>query len=158
MRIFLLISSLPRAVAKEGVDLLHCTNNTAPLFISVPTVITLHDIIYLEDRSLIPTGGNLYQNAGNLYRKYVVPSIIRKCNHILTVSNYEKSRISLHFKLDPGRITTVYNAAGEHFSSESKDQPKESIKDRYGLPEKYIFFLGNTATQEKFTRSYRSVH
>ncbi len=54
----------------------------------------------------------------------------------------------MHFKLDPGRITTVYNAAGEHFSSESKDQPKESIKNRYGLPEKYIFFLGNTAPKK----------
>ena len=140
--------ALPRAVAEEGIDLLHCTNNTAPIFISVPTVITLHDIIYLENKSIIPTGGNLYQNAGNVYRKYVVPSVIKRCSHILTVSNFERDRISTHFKMEAGRISTVYNAVGNHFSISSNEDIKEGIRLKYGLPEKYIFFLGNTAPKK----------
>ena len=39
---------LPKAVKEYKLDVLHCTSNTAPLYKSVPLVITLHDIIYLE--------------------------------------------------------------------------------------------------------------
>ena len=42
--------ALPRIVKRLGVDLLHCTSNTAPLRCPVPLVLTLHDIIYLEPR------------------------------------------------------------------------------------------------------------
>ena len=39
---------LPRAAKKYGCELLHCTSNTAPLFSSIPLVLTLHDIIFME--------------------------------------------------------------------------------------------------------------
>ena len=39
---------LPREAKKYGVDVLHCTSNTAPIRIDIPLVITVHDIIYLE--------------------------------------------------------------------------------------------------------------
>ena len=42
--------ALPRAVEECDVELLHCTSNTAPIFCSVPMILTLHDIIFLEPR------------------------------------------------------------------------------------------------------------
>src|SRR5687767_6868445 len=63
--------SLPAAVKKVKPDLLHCTANTAPLAISVPLVLTLHDVIYLEQTDF---SGSAYQDFGNLYRKWVVPT------------------------------------------------------------------------------------
>ena len=39
---------LPMAVRKHKIDVLHCTSNTAPVLCSAPTIITLHDVIYLE--------------------------------------------------------------------------------------------------------------
>ena len=42
--------ALPRAAKKYGVEILHCTSNTAPLWCDVPLVLTLHDIIFLEPR------------------------------------------------------------------------------------------------------------
>ena len=43
---------LTQAFRFFGLDLLHCTSNTAPLCSGVPLVITLHDIICLESLSL----------------------------------------------------------------------------------------------------------
>ena len=40
--------ALPNAVKKDNCQLLHCTSNTAPLFLSIPLVLTLHDIIFFE--------------------------------------------------------------------------------------------------------------
>ena len=88
---------LPILAKKYKVDLLHCTANTAPLFLNIPLVLTLHDIIYLEKVQFIH--GSLYQRIGNFYRRLLVPKIIRKCAKIGTVSNYEKKKISDYFQI-----------------------------------------------------------
>src|SRR6476660_8078475 len=62
--------SLPAAVRKHKADLLHCTANTAPYSSGVPTIVTVHDVIYLEELNF---EGSAYQNFGNIYRKLVVP-------------------------------------------------------------------------------------
>ena len=67
--------ALPAAVRKHKPDLLHCTANTAPLSCAVPLIVTIHDIIYLEETNF---KGSAYQNLGNLYRKFVVPHAIKK--------------------------------------------------------------------------------
>ena len=62
--------ALPRAVHRYGIQLLHCTSNTAPLWSPVPLVLTLHDIIFLEPRD--KQNHSIYQNLGWLYRRLVV--------------------------------------------------------------------------------------
>src|SRR5215217_6787532 len=82
--------SLPAALKKHQPDILHCTANTAPYSTPVPMVVTVHDVIYLEETSF---EGSAYQNFGNLYRKVVVPHAIKNAKKIITVSEYEKTVI-----------------------------------------------------------------
>lgn len=133
---------LPKAAKKYGVDLLHCTGNTAPLSCPVPLVLTLHDIIYLE--KLHFNQGTLYQRFGNLYRRLVVPRILPQCKAILTVSNFERDRITQFLGLPQGRIETLYNGVGAHFQPVTNPEAQAAIRKKYHLPERYIFFLGNT--------------
>ncbi|MCX6282901.1 MAG: glycosyltransferase family 1 protein [Bacteroidetes bacterium] len=85
---------LPSAAKKANCDILHCTSNTAPLSTSIPLVVTLHDIIYMEKLSLLSKGFTNYQKFGNLYRRMVVPGVVRKCKKLITVSEFEKQRIA----------------------------------------------------------------
>src|SRR5690606_1350661 len=98
---------LPREAKKYGVDVLHCTSNTAPIRIDIPLVITVHDIIYLEKVNL--TAGTWYQRLGNLYRRWNVPAVAGKSARIITVSDYERERIINHFALPTNHVQTVYN-------------------------------------------------
>ncbi len=133
---------LPKAAAKEKVDLLHCTSNTAPLYLSMPLVLTLHDIIYLEKISL--DQGTAYQKFGNIYRKLNVPRIVPHAKRILTVSDFEKERIQNYFKLDNQRVITAYNGVGSHFKRVLDQTELKNAKAKYNLPDEFIFFLGNT--------------
>jgi len=135
---------LPKAARKENLDLLHCTSNTAPIYSKIPLVLTLHDIIYLEHKSLIQKKGTLYQKLGNVYRKFVVPRITDKCKKIITVSDFERTRIVAHLGLDKNKVITVYNGISEHFKPITDAQLLSSIARKYKLPEDYMFFLGNT--------------
>ncbi len=139
--------ALPMAAKKAGCDILHCTSNTAPVFSSVPLVTTLHDIIYLENSySQIMKGtGTSYQKFGNLYRRMIVPWMIKKCRRIITVSRYEKECIDRFFKIDDdSRLNMVYNGVGEHFKPVTNDAELYRIKAKYHLPAQFFFFLGNT--------------
>lgn len=72
-------------------DLLHCTSNTAPLQCSVPLILTLHDIIYLEKRH--SSSFTWYQEMGWFYRRMVVPRVLANCeklslSHNLNVNGF----------------------------------------------------------------------
>jgi glycosyltransferase involved in cell wall biosynthesis len=133
---------LPMAASKERVDVLHCTSNTAPVFVPVPLVLTLHDIIYLEGVNY--KKGTLYQKFGNLYRRLIVPLIVPRAKMILTVSNFENERIRTYFDLPKSMVNTAYNAAADHFARVQDGEQLQAVKKKYNLPDQYIFFLGNT--------------
>jgi len=135
--------ALPRAAVKESCDLLHCTSNTGPIICKVPLIITLHDIIYLESISLFKKSGTWYQKFGNLYRRWVVPPVVRKSIKVVTVSEFEKERIRIIMGLGDN-LTTIYNGVGEHFIKITDKNILQKAKQKYKLPDNFMFFLGNT--------------
>ncbi|MBW7846743.1 MAG: glycosyltransferase family 4 protein [Bacteroidales bacterium] len=138
--------ALPKAASRFGCQLLHCTSNTAPVFTSIPLVVTLHDIIYLESVSLFKKGGTWYQKTGNMYRRFVVPRVVERSKKIITVSHFEKNRIRQFFGFPENdqRLVAIYNGVSEHFQPITDRQILTEVKDKYHLPDHYFFFLGNT--------------
>jgi len=139
--------ALPFAAKKVKANILHCTSNTAPIYCKVPIIITLHDIIFLEKQRGKNT--SLYQKLGWYYRKLVVPKAIKKCKHIITVSNFERKTILDSLNINPNKISTVYNGYSAHFIPISDSL---SITKKYFDVEKYIFFLGNTDPKKNTLR------
>jgi len=133
---------LPKVIKDYNLDLLHCTSNTAPIKISIPLVITIHDIIYLERLNL--TKGSWYQILGNLYRRWNVPIVAKFARHIITVSAYEKTIINNYFQFNQEKIITIYNGVGEAFKKIVTEKVLTEVRERYKLPQDYMFFLGNT--------------
>lgn len=139
--------ALPKAALKEGCQILHCTSNTAPVFSKIPLVVTLHDIIYMESSYLkiLNSSATLYQKFGNMYRKLVVPAILKKSKKVITVSHFEKNRIADFFGMSGDkRLTAVYNGVSEHFIPVTDEVELTRVKQKYNLPDHFIFFLGNT--------------
>ncbi len=138
--------ALPIAAKKDNCEILHCTSNTAPLFTKIPIVLILHDVIFMEKSipKLLTSGGTLYQKMGNIYRRFLVPLLIKKIKLITTVSQYEKARISSILKNIEVPFEVVYNGVGEHFKVIDDHVELNLKKEKYKLPEKFIFFMGNT--------------
>jgi len=137
--------SLPSAVKKFAPDVLHCTANTAPYSCAAPMIVTVHDVIYLEE---INFEGSAYQNFGNLYRKLVVPHAIKKAEKIVTVSEYEKTVIANVCKIDPEKIVVIHNAVSERFNRNIKSERLQQFRQRYQLPQQFMLFFGNTAPKK----------
>ena len=137
--------ALPIAARREGCDILHCTSNTAPLRAAMPLVVTLHDIIYLESISLFKKG-TWYQKLGNMYRRFIVPRVVKNSERIITVSKFEKNRIGNFFGFEENdpRLVAIYNGVSEHFRKIDDQKELKRVKELYGLPDRFLFFLGNT--------------
>lgn len=152
--------SLPKAAKKDKVDILHCTSNTAPVFTDLKQIVTLHDIIYMEKSYLqiLNGSGTYYQKFGNAYRRYIVPRMIKKVDKLITVSKFEKNRIDNFFNLNKDLVAAVYNGVSKHFKKlEDKDKLKE-LKEKYKLPDKFFFFLGNTDPKKNTPGTLKAFH
>lgn len=130
---------LPKLVKKYSPDLLHCTSNTAPLSVSCPVVLTLHDIIFMEGK--LGKGASMYQRLGRIYRRFIVPRLLDKVNKIITVSNYERNNILSRYRNLLDKVEVIYNGVGTEF----KPIGTSTFLEEAGISkDSYWLFLGNT--------------
>ena len=140
--------TLPKVVNELKLDMLHCTSNTAPIWCSVPLILTLHDIIFMEPRD--KSNKSLYQNMDWLYRRLVVPRILKKCEYIITVSDFELNNITTKLGIARERMVMIYNGYNEWF------KPLKDLKMKYRKyinESGYFFFLGNTDPKKNTERT-----
>lgn len=136
---------LSKMIRKDKIDVLHSTCNTSTLFSNVPIILTLHDIIYLEQ---LDFKGTAYQNFGNIYRRFIVPLIVAKSEIIITVSNFERKTILEKFKLPEDKVKVIYNAVNKRFNVSYPNTEIERFRSAKSLPSEFILFLGNTAPKK----------
>jgi len=136
---------LPKAVKKHNLDFLHSTCNTSVLKLPVPLMLTLHDIIYLEN---VNFKGTAYQNFGNLYRRFIVPAVVKKSKVVITVSNFEKEVIKNRLNVPEEKIKVIYNAVNRKFNNNYPAKDIIRFKQKYELPNEFILFLGNTSPKK----------
>lgn len=134
---------LPIACRKTGVDILHCTANTAPIKLHIPLILTLHDIIFLE-QSNFTAGASWYQRLGNMYRSFVVKKVAKKAIHIITVSEFQKKLISEKLQISEEKITVIYNGADKRFFEHYTNERIGATLRKLQLTAGYIFFMANT--------------
>lgn len=139
---------LPRLAKKHKIDLLHCTSNTAPVYLSIPLMLTLHDIIFFHENSSYWNGGSLYQKIGNYYRRWNIPKILPLCNKIITVSEYSKATITDYFPDIGNRVEKIYNGINEGFKKSPTKHKLEEVVQKHNLPPSFILFLGNRAPKK----------
>lgn len=107
--------------------------NTSTIFLrrSNRNVLIIHDLIYFnnsKDRSL-------RQKVGATYRRFVVPRIINKFEHIITVSEYSKQELLKRFNLDANMINVIPNSIAFNKSD-------VNLNPTYHERQKYILHIG----------------
>ena len=127
-----------------GAELFHATEHLLPPLQGVPTVLTVHDMIF----KLFPQ----HQKRLNYwYLNATMPLYCRRASAIITVSQSSKRDIVTHYGLDPARITVVYEAAAPAFRP-VPDQAIEAVRRRYGLPDEYLIHVGTIEPRKNLLR------
>ncbi len=127
-----------------GAELFHATEHLLPPLRGVPTVLTVHDMIF----KLFPQ----HQKRLNYwYLNATMPLYCRRADAIITVSESSKRDIVAHYGIDPARVTVIYEAAAPEFKPVPTDAVDE-VRRRYGLPERYLIHVGTIEPRKNLTR------
>lgn len=102
---------LPRAAARAGADVLHCTIFRAPPRARVPTILTVHDLAVLRHPEVFPAWTRLYG------RTLLRPTL-RRVDRVFAVSEFSKRETVALAGVDPDRIDVVPNALEPVFRPE----------------------------------------
>jgi glycosyltransferase involved in cell wall biosynthesis len=102
--------------------------NTAPIFLKKTpyNVLIVHDLIFFKKYET----KSLKQKIGKLYRRLVLPRIISKFDHIVTVSEHTRTEMKNFFNLDASKISVLPNSIILKKNFED-DNPKFEYRDNY---------------------------
>jgi glycosyltransferase involved in cell wall biosynthesis len=126
-------------------DVAHFTNGMLPWRARVPTVVTIHDM------SL-----RLYPQCHPLRRRLINRPLLavaaRQARAIVTVSNSARRDMLRLHRLDPARVTVVYEAAGPMFAPVTDRALLGSVRVRYRLPERFVLYVGTIEPRKNLPR------
>lgn len=113
-----------------GATLYHATEHLLMPLPGVPTVLTIHDLIFRHFRQ----GHKLLNWA---FLNLTVPLFCRRADAIVAVSEHTRSDLIRSYHLPPEKITVIYEAAAPEFVPQPAERI-EQARQRYGLPPRYL--------------------
>ncbi len=137
--------TLPRLVRRLSPSLLHCPVNLAPLLMSRPTVVTVHDTVMLHRRGEAT-------RAEFLYTRRLLPPALRRARIILTVSQSSARDITRDVGIPPERIVVTHPGLGP---GPDPAQPA-ALPPELGIEPGYVFHLGATDPRKNTGRLLES--
>jgi len=133
-----------------GADLYHATEHLLMPLRHVPTVLTVHDLIFRRFPEHHKRLNYWYLNAA-------MPLYCRRAGAIIAVSHATKRDLVQLYGLDPGKITVVHEAAAPQFRPASAARVAQ-VRARYGLPDRYLLHVGTIEPRKNLNRLLGAVH
>ncbi|HEY71758.1 MAG TPA: glycosyltransferase family 4 protein [Thermoflexia bacterium] len=125
-------------------ELFHATEHLLPPLHSIPTVLTVHDLIFRR----MPQHHKLLNR---WYLNLTMPLYCRRADHIIAISESTRRDLVSAYGLPPEKITVIHEAADPRF----RPQPPETTdaaRARYGLPERYLLSVGTIEPRKNLSR------
>lgn len=126
--------TFPRLCRRLDVDLAHVPYFASPLSPTVPTVVTIHDLIPIV----------LPQYRGNVWVRLYTSLVAAAASHarlVLTDSEASKRDILAYLKLPDQQVKVVYLAPAPHYRPIEEPLVLEAVRRKYTLPETFILWL-----------------
>ncbi|MCZ6793204.1 MAG: glycosyltransferase family 1 protein [Planctomycetota bacterium] len=128
-------SALPGLIRRHRVDVLHSVNNVLPLAVSVPSVLTVHDL----------SAFTLPERFGWWKQRYLrrrVPESIRRSTRVLTVSHSTRNDILTWVPGTPAeKVIVAHLAASDRFHASGDADEERAVRERYGLPRRFLLHV-----------------
>jgi len=138
--------TIPLALRRQNVDLIHVPHHEAPLFSPSKLVVTVHDCVHLlfpqEDSSKFQT-----------YRSYLrTKKVVQKAQHVFAVSKSTKQDLLNIYNLPESKISVVHNALDERFAFRHTPEERKHVLERYQLKDPFILYSGKIRAHKNLHR------
>ena len=115
------------------IDVFHAGNYVLPPLRRAAGVVTVHDLAYLRYPETVDDHVKTY--------RHHVPDALRRAARVLTVSSAVREELCAEYGLDPQAVLVAPNGVDAAWSDARPPAPAD--RERLGLPERYLLFVGN---------------
>ncbi|NLG51494.1 MAG: glycosyltransferase family 4 protein [Chloroflexi bacterium] len=127
----------------EG-TLFHATEHLLPYLRDIPTVLTVHDLIFER----LPQFHKFFNYR---YLHTAMPLYCRRATAIIAISEATKADLQELYGIDPAQVTVIPEAAAPHFRPQSPERVA-AVRARYGLPPRYLLSVGTIEPRKNLAR------
>jgi glycosyltransferase involved in cell wall biosynthesis len=126
---------LPIKMLTDKPDLLH-VQYTGPLMSSVPLVVSVHDVSYLEHPQY-------FTRFRSHQLRYTVNRTVHAAARILTPSEFSRKAILRHYKLDERKVIAVPNAVSSAFRPVERESAAAVVEEKFGIRGPFVLTVGD---------------
>ena len=126
-------------IKRDKLDLYHGLSHEIPVGLpdlGIPTVVTIHDLIFKH-----------YPKQYAWFDRQVYNQKFRyACENsdmIIAISESTKRDVVEFYGIPEEKIRVIYQSCHEGFMVEKNSSAKEAVRDRYGLPSEFLFYVGS---------------
>ena len=128
--------------SSDSIDLVHYPffdlfQKTLLINKSIPTIVTVHDVIPLVFSSHYPPG------LKGRFRLFSQKNSLKKVQRIITDSECSKKDINKFLKIPLDKISVVYLAPSKEFKQIKDQKVLDTAKTKYKLPNEFVLFTGS---------------
>jgi glycosyltransferase involved in cell wall biosynthesis len=134
---------------RDECHVLHCPNGMGPLWSSMPMVLTIHDLSlyrypHFHPRWRIAT------------TRQFLPRLARRAAAVVAVSEFTRREILSVLHLPADKVHVVHSAAAASFRPVTDVAQLAAVRQRYGLPERFVLFVGTVEPRKNLFRLVRA--
>lgn len=148
---------LSRQATRDKLDLLHSPSLTAPLCLTCPSVVTIHDMIWFFPERFSkgsPSSGK--RKLMGWYYRFVPHFAARRAAALLTVSQAAKESIVRHLGLPPSQIFVTHEAAGHIYRRVDDPEKIEALRQKHNLVSDFILAIGSADPRKNIATLVRA--
>jgi len=138
------MSHIPFNHLVPNASLFHSTEHLLMPLHGIPTVLTVHDLIF----KLFPT---YHKKLNYWYLNKSMPLFCQRADAIIAVSEATKQDIVEYYHIDPAKIIVVYEAASSHFKPPSPARIA-LVRQTYDLPRQFLIHLSTIEPRKNLDR------
>jgi glycosyltransferase involved in cell wall biosynthesis len=105
------LAALPARARRDGVDVLHCPTQRAPVRSRVPLVVTFHDLAVLRH-------ADTFNRWTRMYSKLALPRVAKAATRLIAVSEFTKRELVELLDMPEEKVRVIPNAVGPPFRAE----------------------------------------
>jgi glycosyltransferase involved in cell wall biosynthesis len=120
---------------RDQPDLLH-VQYTGPIGCSVPLVVSVHDVSYLEH----PQYFTRFRAA---QLRYTVKRTVEAAARVLTPSEFSRKAILRHYRLDERKVVVVPNAVSSSFRPVDRELASAIVEEKFGIRGPFVLTVGD---------------
>ncbi len=128
--------------------LFHATEHLLLPFRRLPTVLTVHDLIFRH----LPQH---HKRLNRWYLNLAMPLYVRRATHLIAVSEATRRDLMAAYGVPAGKITVIYEAADPRFGPRDALE-QQTVRANYGLPAAYFLYLGTIEPRKNLLRLLRA--